>query len=86
MAATSLISALAWIYAVHNHRLVRKDLSSKYIKYSILYNLAIPAFFLLSIPLSFYSLDFATYSWILIIVGPLLVLKLNPVLRKIERE
>lgn len=77
MAATSLMFAITWVYAASNRRLVRSDLSKRYIRRSIIYDLIIPILFLLSIPLSFIDLDFAKYSWLFILIGPVLFMHLN---------
>lgn len=85
MAVTSFLFALTWVYAAYNHRLVRKDLSKKYISVSIFYNLSIPLLFILSIPLSFISLDFTRYSWLLVFIVPFLFTRINSNLKEIER-
>ena len=70
--ASLLLTSISW-YATRGGRLTAPDLDEGGARHERAQGLAVPAVFLLSIAVSFFSIRAAMYSWlILLAVGPLL--------------
>ena len=70
--ASLLLTSISW-YATRGGRLTAPDLDEGRARHERAQGLAVPAVFLLSIAVSFFSVRAAMYSWlILLAVGPLL--------------
>ena len=74
--ASLLLVAISW-YATAGHRLVDPDLDSEALRQRRVRGLAVPAVFLLSIAVSFFSPRATMYSW-------LLLFAVDPILRKVR--
>jgi uncharacterized membrane protein len=68
-----LLSALLWVYASYNHRLVARDMEPAMVRRGVLRNLIAPVIFLFSIGVSYIDADLAKFLWILIAPAVLLV-------------
>jgi uncharacterized membrane protein len=76
LAVTRLpLTALFW-YAASERRLVDADLDSGMIRAFRIRGLAIPLVFLISIGISFFSVQAAIFSWVLLFVGDLAILRI----------
>ncbi len=73
--ASLLLGAISW-YATWRRHLVTPDLDDETVRHHRVRGLAVPAVFLLSIPISFFSPRAAMYSW-------LLLFALDPILRRV---
>jgi uncharacterized membrane protein len=73
--ASLLLSAISW-YAVRGHRLVPPDHDDEESKIRRLQGLAVPAVFLASIGVSFFSPMAAMYSWLLLAIT-------DPIIRRV---
>jgi uncharacterized membrane protein len=67
VSATGLASAALWWYASAGNRLIDAATPRDWIVHSRLRGLSIPAVFLVSIPISFISVDAAQISWALLL-------------------
>jgi uncharacterized membrane protein len=70
--ASLLLSAISW-YAIRGHRLVADDFDEEEARLRWLQGLAVPAVFLASIGVSFFSPMAAMYSWLLLAVTDLII-------------
>ncbi|BBL80188.1 DUF1211 domain-containing membrane protein [Rubrobacter xylanophilus] len=75
LAVARLLLTTVWWYATADRRLVAGDLSGATIRAHRVRGLAMPAVFLLSIAISFFSVSAAMYSWALLVVADLLVMR-----------
>lgn len=75
LAAARLLLTAVWWYATAEHRLVDRRLSGRMIRAHLLRGLAMPAVFLFSIAVSFFSVSAAVYSWTLLVAADMLVLR-----------
>jgi uncharacterized membrane protein len=66
VAATGLTSVSLWWYVSKDNRLLREDTPADYTRLALRRGLAVPAVFLLSIPIAFVSADLAKASWLLL--------------------
>ena len=73
--ASLLLSAISW-YAGRGHRLVPPDHDDEESKIRRLQGLAVPAVFLASIGVSFFSPMAAMYSWLLLAIT-------DPIIRRV---
>ncbi|QIN83766.1 hypothetical protein GBA63_14835 [Rubrobacter tropicus] len=70
--ASLLLTLISW-YATNRSHLTGPDLDERAVRQGRVQGLAVPAVFLLSIAVSFFSVAAAMYSWLLLlVVGPLL--------------
>lgn len=70
-----------WLYASYKHRLIKKTMSDRVIRYITISTAIAPVIFTLSIPLAYLHHLLAKISWILVIILLLLfnsVYKINP--------
>jgi uncharacterized membrane protein len=73
--ASLLLSAISW-YAIRGHRLVADDFDEEEARLRWLQGLAVPAVFLASIGVSYFSPMAAMYSWLLLAVT-------DPIIRRV---
>jgi uncharacterized membrane protein len=73
LSVSRLIATWMWLHATNRHRLVDPRLKPEIIKYYLLRSLSAPVVFLLSIPVSFFSLTLTYFSWGLIWVLTMLL-------------
>lgn len=73
LSISRLIATWMWVHATNRHRLVDQTLPSVVIKFYLLRSLNAPVIFLLSIPLSFFSIELTYWSWGLIWLVSLLL-------------
>ena len=84
MAATGLMLCIMWWYATHNRYLVDKNIHPDLVKYFLLRHIASPAIFLISIGISFISIQLTQFLWALILpVGIIIYMKHIPHLSKL---
>jgi len=84
MAATGFVLCLIWGYAVHNRRLVDKDMPDHLIRYFLNRTFVNPLIFLGSIGISFINIQAAQFFWFLIIPGNIIIyMKHIPYLHRI---
>ena len=76
LAITRLLLSAVWWYASSKPRLVSTDMDPGMIKAFRTRGLAIPLIFLLSIAISFFSVRAAIFSWALLFVGDLVLLRI----------
>jgi len=74
-AASLLLTLISW-YATSGRRLTGPELDEGVMRHHRARGLAVPAVFLLSIAISFFSVRAAMYSWLLLLVA-------NPILRRV---
>lgn len=77
-----------WWYASYKNRLVGKELGQKRINYYLARNLIAPLVFTMSIPLVYIHPLLAQFSWILVLIGTVIINKdfKNTKLSEIERD
>ena len=75
LAVASLLLTGVWWYASSGHRLVDEDLDPGMIRAYRIRGLTIPLVFLISIDISFFSVNAAVYSWMLLIVADTMLLR-----------
>ena len=75
-AITRLLLTAVWWYATSGHRLVDDDLDLDTIRAFRVRGLAIPLVLLISIVVSFFSVKAAVYSWLLLFVVDIVVLRI----------
>ena len=75
LALASLLLTGVWWYASSEHRLVDEDLDPGMIRAYRMRGLMIPLVFLISIGISFFSVNAALYSWMLLIVADTVLLR-----------
>jgi uncharacterized membrane protein len=73
--ASLLLTSISW-YARRRGHLVAPDLDEGHTRHARVQGLAVPAVFLLSIAVSFFSVRAAMYSWLVLFVA-------DPVLRRV---
>jgi uncharacterized membrane protein len=76
LSISRLIATWLWLQATNRQRLVDQTLKPEVIKFYLLRSLTAPVIFLLSIPLSFFSLTATYWSWGLIWLVSLLLNRL----------
>jgi len=64
-----LLLALEWVYITRGPIRTTEDLDQRLARFHLLRSLAIPAVFLLSIGIAFFSTDAAIASWVLLVVA-----------------
>lgn len=70
--ASLLLATISW-YATNGHRLTDPEEDEREAKLHLVQGLAVPAVFLISIAISFFSMNAAMYSWLLLLItDPLL--------------
>ncbi len=70
--ASLLLASISW-YATSGRRLTDPDLDERSLRHHFIQGLAVPVVFLLSIAVSFFSVQAAMYSWLLLLItDPLL--------------
>ena len=69
-----LLTAIYW-YATSGGRLVDPELDPRTVRFFLLRGLTIPVIFLLTIVVSFFSVGAAIYSWLLLILGDIVILR-----------
>ena len=62
-----LLTAIQW-YSVRNDRLLDEPQDPARVRFLLIRGLTIPAIYLLSIGISFFSVQAATWSWVILIV------------------
>ena len=75
LALVGFMLCFIWWYASSNHRLITSDLSRKTVNFYTARNLVAPIVFVLSIPLVLIHPGLTQASWVLIIVGTVLINK-----------
>jgi uncharacterized membrane protein len=65
LSAAGFTLCVLWWYATHNRQLVDKDMDSHIIRYYQMRSLAAPLIFLISIGISFISVEGANYFWLI---------------------
>jgi uncharacterized membrane protein len=75
LAVARLLLTAVWWYASSGHRLIDERFPMNTIRIYRIRGLAIPLVFLISIGISFFSVNVATYSWILLIVADTVLLR-----------
>jgi uncharacterized membrane protein len=75
LAVVGYLLSIIWWYASSNHRLISENLSDREIRYYTLRNLVAPVIFTLSIPLVYIDPLLTPASWLLVILGVILVNK-----------
>ena len=75
MAASRLLLTAVWWYASSGHRLTDERFPMNTIRIYRIRGLAIPVVFLISIGISFFSVNAATCSWLLLIVADTVLLR-----------
>jgi uncharacterized membrane protein len=75
LAIARLLLTAVWWYASSGHRLIDESFPMHTIRIYRIRGLAIPLVFLISIGISFFSVNVATYSWILLIVADTILLR-----------
>ncbi len=75
-AVTRLLLTAVWWYATSGHRLVDDGLDLSTIRAWRVRGLAIPLVFLISIVVSFFSVEAAMYSWLLLFVVDVVLLRI----------
>jgi uncharacterized membrane protein len=73
---TRLLLTAVWWYASSGHRLVDDDLDPSTIRVFRIRGLAIPLMFFISIAISFVSVSAAIYSWLLLVAGDFVLLRI----------
>jgi len=76
LAVTRLLLTAVWWYASGKHRLVDEGLDAGTIRAFRIRGLVIPLIFFSSIAISFLSVWAAIFSWVLLLVGDLMLLRL----------
>lgn len=75
LAVARLLLAAVWWYASSGHRLIDEKITPSMIRAYRLRGLVIPLVFLTSIGISFFSLNAAMYSWLPLLVGDTVLLR-----------
>ena len=75
LAVARVLLTAVWWYASSEHRLIDEKLPLSMIKAYRIRGLAIPLVFLISIGVSFFSVDAAVYSWVLLIFADALLVR-----------
>ena len=75
LAVARLLLTAVWWYASSGHRLIDERVPMNTIRIYLIRGLAIPLVFLISIGISFFSVNAATYSWLLLIVADSVLLR-----------
>jgi uncharacterized membrane protein len=69
-----LLTAIHW-YSARNDRLLDEPQDPATVRFLLIRGLTIPAIFLLSIVISFFSVQAATLSWVILIVVDVVILR-----------
>jgi hypothetical protein len=75
LAVARLLLAAVWRYASSGHRPIDEKVSPSMIRAHRIRGLVIPLVFLTSIGISFFSLNAAMYSWLPLLVGDTVLLR-----------
>jgi uncharacterized membrane protein len=75
LAITRLLLSSVWWYASGNSRLMNTDMDPRTIRAFSIRGFGIPLVFLLSIGVSFFSVTAAVYSWLLLAVADVMLLR-----------
>jgi len=86
IAAVGVILVWMWLYALHKKFLRNSNLTKAERDYSLTVKLVTPIIFLLSIPVSLYSVTIAELSWLLILPIQLYLNKLDPSLEQKKKK
>lgn len=73
LAIVGYFLTILWMYASHKHRLISQTMSSREINYYTVRNLIAPVVFTLSIPLVYIHPVLAQLSWVLVLVGIMMI-------------
>ncbi|MDQ3834158.1 MAG: TMEM175 family protein [Actinomycetota bacterium] len=76
MAITRLLLTAVWWYATTGGRLTDSALDRSYVRTYHIRGLIIPFIFLVSIGISFFSVRVAIYTWVLLLIGDFVALRL----------